>query len=90
MTEAGALCEQALRERPDNAGAYFLLGLVHDAAGRAVEAEDCLNRAIYLDAAHADALLRLSLMVARRGDAARAELLRLRAAKAHQRREVTG
>jgi chemotaxis protein methyltransferase WspC len=88
LDEAAVLCEQLIRIAPGNASAHFFLGVVHAAAGKSIEAEECMNRAIYLDAEHHDALMHVSLLLDRRGETARADLLRRRAAKVHDRGEV--
>jgi len=85
ILEAGQLCEEILKKERKNKWAYFLLGLVREAEGRVREAEECLNKAIYLDAGYVEALQHLSLLMERRGDAAAAERVRRRAAEAAER-----
>ncbi len=49
LEEAAQVCEAHLRQRKGSAEAYYLLGLVRDAAGDA-RATDCYRKALYLAA----------------------------------------
>lgn len=64
------------------AEAWALLGSVRLAQGRHADAEGCFGKVVYLQPRHALALLQLSGLADRRGDAATADRLRLRAARA--------
>lgn len=88
LQEAAALCEQTMQTTGPSARLYGLLGIIMDAAGQPQRAEDCLNRAIYLDADYYDAILHLSLLKARRGDSTGAATLRQRAARIHKLQQV--
>lgn len=81
LDEAAAMCQDLLKENPQLAEAHSLLGVIRTAAGQVQAAEECLNRALYLDADCHEALVHLSLLKARRGDAAGAERLRRHAAR---------
>jgi chemotaxis protein methyltransferase WspC len=81
LDEAAALCESYLEENKVSAQAYFLLGLVRQAAKETKRAEECFDRAIYLEPTHREALIHLALIAERRGDPAAAERLRERAQK---------
>jgi len=78
MEAAAALCEAHLREKGADAQAYFLLGVIREALNDDDGAEAHLNRAIYLDPGHGEALLHLVLLMERRGDRAGAARLRRR------------
>lgn len=80
--EAIGLCEQSMRESGHSARAYFLLGMIRQAAGDREAAEAALRKAVYLDAQHDEALLALALLAQRRGDAASAISYRRRAERA--------
>lgn len=82
--EAARLCEEDMDLRGPSPAAYFLLGMTHQAAGDFRQAQSCLERAVYLDPRHEDALLSLALIAQRRGDLAAAELYRRRAGRAFQ------
>ena len=82
LEEATRLCREHLQRSPDSAEGHFLMGVLHDATNEAKRAEQCFRRALYLDPAHAGALLRLALMRERSGDRAGAALLRSRAHRA--------
>lgn len=80
LERARALCERLIREQsPPCAEAYCLLGLIHQAADRLEDAEKNYLKAVYLDPRGVEALVHLSLCYARRGDEARAALMRERA-----------
>ncbi len=79
LSEAAAVCEQWLQENGADAGAYCLLGVVLHGLEDFQRAEECLDRALYLDERCYDAVVHLALIRERRGDAAGAEVLRRRA-----------
>lgn len=81
LSEAASICERLLWEEGANADAYCLLGIVLHGLGNAQRAEECFNRAIYLDERCYDAVVHLSLIREHRGDSASAEVLRRRAAR---------
>ncbi len=66
--EAIAGCERWLQSHEPTADLYFLIGILHQAAERVGAAEDALQRAVYLDPHHEDALLALAMLAGRRGD----------------------
>ncbi|SIN75400.1 chemotaxis protein methyltransferase WspC [Singulisphaera sp. GP187] len=86
--EAVGLCEQAIRESGPSARAYFLLGIVRQAAGDRSAAETSFQKAVYLDTQHDEALLALALLAQRRGDDASALGYRRRAERARARKGV--
>ncbi len=85
LAEAARLGAQYLHAHGPSAEAYYLLGLVHDAAGRPAEAADAYRRAIYLDPRHHEALVQLSLLREREGDHAGARALTDRARRTEKR-----
>lgn len=82
--EAARLCEQDIHARGPNAPAYFLLGMVRQAAGDRAGAQACFEKAVYLDGRHEEALLALALLAQRRGDLTAAAHYRRRAGRAFQ------
>jgi chemotaxis protein methyltransferase WspC len=66
--EAIRLCQQSIHEDGPTAQAYFLLGIIQQAAGKEPQAETCFHKAVYLDGQHDEALLALALIARRRGD----------------------
>jgi chemotaxis protein methyltransferase WspC len=84
---AEAICRALATSEPDNAGAWFLLGLLTEAAAPD-EAQGHLRRCIYLEPDHYDALCHLALLAGRRGDAAAQDNLRERAARVWRRRHA--
>lgn len=79
LKEAAEVCEQTIKADQGNASAHFLMGLIMEAEGDNRAAEDCFNRAIYLNADFADAIFHLAALKEENGDGASADLLRRRA-----------
>ncbi|HYD97562.1 MAG TPA: CheR family methyltransferase [Noviherbaspirillum sp.] len=82
--EARAAYQALLRQAPDSAEAYFMLGLLSEQHDER-EAEECLRRAVYLDPDHYEALCHLALLAERRGNAAAARSFRQRAGRVYER-----
>jgi chemotaxis protein methyltransferase WspC len=80
--EAIAACERHLRLKGPYASAYYLMGMIRQAAGDRRRAEECFHKTIYLDPRHDEALLALSLLAERRGDRDAAAGFRRRAHRA--------
>jgi chemotaxis protein methyltransferase WspC len=78
LTEAAEICEAHLRQSRGSAQAYYLLGLVRDAAGDA-SAIDYYRKALYLEPSHYESLLQMALLMQKHGDPARARAFRNRA-----------
>lgn len=89
LDEAAAMCQDLLKENPSLAEAHFLLGVIRTAAGQVQAAEECLNRALYLDADFYEALIHLALLKARDGDEAGATRLRAHAERVRDHAKVT-
>ena len=60
--EAVAACERHLRLKGPGAPAYYLMGMIRQAAGDRRRAEECFHKTIYLDPRHDEALLALALL----------------------------
>lgn len=82
LAEAADLCERHLRESGPAAQAFYLLGLVREAAGQSEEAEQYWRKTLYLEPRHLEALTHLALLCERNGDSHNARLLRQRAERA--------
>ena len=76
---AAAACERHLRIKGVSSLAYYLLGMICQAAGDRQRAEDCFHKTLYLDPTHDEALLALALLAERRGDTHAATGFRRRA-----------
>jgi len=85
IDDAIALCDAHLRAHGPSAPAFCLLGVVHDAAGRADEAESCYRKALYLEPRHEEAVTHLARLVERRGAIDEAKVLRSRARRLAER-----
>ena len=66
--EAIAICRQCLETDGPSAAAYYLLGVILIAQGSASEAERCLNKAVYLDPNHMEAMKHLYLLARTKGN----------------------
>lgn len=89
LLEAAAMCERLLLENGANADAYCLLGVVLHGLENLQRAEECFDRAIYLDGRCYDAVVHLALIKEHRGDSAGAEILRRRADRIQQQQART-
>jgi len=78
LSAATTMCENYLKQNFTSVEAYILMGEIHQAKGLDVQAEQCFQKAIYLEPNNYDALLHLTLLAENRGDTARAALLRQR------------
>jgi chemotaxis protein methyltransferase WspC len=79
FSEAVAACQQHLQHVGLSADAYYLMGMICQAAGDRRRAEECFHKVVYLDPRHDEALLSLALLAERRGDLAAATGFRRRA-----------
>lgn len=79
LDEAQHLCEALLQREPFAAQAYYLLGLIAGARGNPKLAAQLFRKVVYLDPAHAEALLYLAQAGERAGDGKQAHALRERA-----------
>ncbi len=78
LDEAASWCKTYLDQQPTSAQAYLLLGEVYQAKGDNEQAEQCYQKAIYLEPNYYEALIHLTLLKEHRGD-------RVGAAVLHQR-----
>jgi chemotaxis protein methyltransferase WspC len=85
LGEAATICEEQLGRDRSQPHGYALLGAIRIAEGRLEAAEDCFQRALYLDRDHYDSLIQLALLCDRRGDPKAAARMRRRAKRAAQR-----
>ncbi len=82
LAEAARLCEDGLRQDGASAEAWYLLGVVRDAAGDHRRAAECYSKTLYLEPEHEEALLHRALLAERSGDAATAAQFRRRLVRA--------
>jgi chemotaxis protein methyltransferase WspC len=68
LEEADALCGQILSLDPANSEAHYLRGVVFQAQGLMSEAQRSLEKALYLDPKHYQALVHMMLLSEQRGD----------------------
>ena len=85
LTEAALLCEHSLRRDGGDAGTWYLLGIIREAAGDLDRAAECYGKTLYLEPDHADALLHRALLAEGTGDAATAVQLRRRLTRVQER-----
>jgi len=86
-SEAVDLCRNYLKQNPESAEAYYMLGLVTDLNGSPSDADNFLRKAIYLDPNHEPALLLASLLAEKRGDIEAALSYRRRAKRVSNRNQ---
>jgi chemotaxis protein methyltransferase WspC len=86
--EATALVEALVRDGGANARAFFLLGLIAQAAGAHKRAQAHFLKAIYLDPQQDEALLALALLARRKGDIVAEATYRRRAERVLARKVV--
>jgi chemotaxis protein methyltransferase WspC len=80
--EAIAVCERGRQSLAPAPELFFLMGMIHQAAGDLDRAEACFHKTLYLDATHDEALLALALVATQRGDVRMATTYRQSAARA--------
>ena len=68
LAEALEQCERYVKEHSTSASGFYLLGLLHDSAGRTAQAIEQYRKAIYLDPAHRDAMVHMATILAKEGD----------------------
>jgi chemotaxis protein methyltransferase WspC len=86
--QAAAACQAVLAAAPENAEAYFILGMLSEHAQQPAQAEMHWRRCIYLQPSHYEALCHLALLAEQTGDSSGAAALRARAARIYQRRQA--
>ena len=78
LNEAAQLCETYLKEKSTSVEAYILLGEIYQAKAWEQKAEQCFQKAIYLEPNNYEALVHLTLLKEHRGDVAGATVLKQR------------
>jgi len=79
LDAATVACHHYLDGHGASANGWCLLGVLHDAAGRAADAHAAYRKAVYLDPGHEEALYHLAALLDTEGDTAGAHRLRQRA-----------
>nr|WP_038708632.1 CheR family methyltransferase [Burkholderia sp. lig30] len=90
LDEAEHIAREFMKTHGPDANAFYLLGLIADARGRDSDAKEAYRKALYLDAAHYEALTHLAALVDMAGDEAGAERLMLRARRAMAQQQMPG
>ncbi len=78
LDKAEGLCAQFLKLHPHDKEGYYLMGLIQLALNAFTAAEDFFQKALYLDPQHYNALVHLCLLYEKKGDRAKAALIRNR------------
>ena len=81
LGEAETLCAQVLALEPGSAELHYLRGVVRQAQGMFDDAEESLEKALYLNPRHYQALVHMTLLAERRGDTRQASNYRRRASQ---------
>ena len=85
LEDASRLCEESLRQDGASAAAWYLLGVVREAAGDRRRAAECYTKTLYLEPNHEEALLHHALLAEQNGDLATAAQLRRRIVRVQER-----
>lgn len=83
LEKATAICEEYLDQCGPSAQAFFLLGIIRDAADDIGQAEKLFRKALYLEPNHEEALIFLSLLAEKTGDTVEAKALKQRIDRLH-------
>lgn len=78
LSEARAICEELIRAQAGFTEAYVLLGVIHQAEGRLLEAQETLRKALYLAPNHVEALTHMVVLCNARGDVPQAAIFQKR------------
>ena len=81
LKEAAEFCRRHIAKSKLDPEGYFLLGIIYLSMKMELDAENCLNKAIFLNPDHSEALLSLAALKDGRGDSKGAELCRRRAGR---------
>lgn len=85
LGEAAEICEAHIREHGVSADAFYLLGLVRNAAGADSQAGEFYRKALYLEPNHYESLMQWASLSKRNGDRNHARLLLERAERVRKR-----
>jgi chemotaxis protein methyltransferase WspC len=75
LGEALKCCERNSRDQPASAEVFYLIGMLHDAAGQMRKAAEHYRKALYLDPQHHEALVHLAVALQKEGDVRGAQRL---------------
>jgi len=81
LEDADAICSRILAEDATCADAHYLRGIIRQVQGRFREAQQSLEKALYLDPRHYDSLMHMMLLAEHRGDSPAAANYRRRIAE---------
>lgn len=84
LSQALAACQRYLKIFTTDADAWALQGIIYAVQGESEAAQKSLNKAVYLDAQHEEALSHLALLADQQGQAETAKRLRQRLARLSQ------
>ena len=81
LKKARIICQEYLHRSGPSAQAFFLLGIIHEAANDADQAEKLFRKALYLDPNHEEALIFLLLLTQKKDDDTESRILKKRIAR---------
>ncbi len=85
FAKAAFLCEEYLEQCGPSVQAFYLLGIIRDAADDPIEAEKLFRKALYLDPNHEEVLVFLMLLAEKKGDWTEVKTLKQRIERLHDR-----
>lgn len=84
--DAMEACRRQQQAAGPSAQVFFLMGMLHQAAGDLERAEACLHKTLYMDPTHDEAFLALAVVATQRGDHQMAEHYRQSVARVRSRK----
>ena len=86
LQKATAICEKYLEQYGPSVQAFFLLGIIRDAANDPEQAEKLFRKALYLNPNHEETLIFLSLLTEKSGAVREARTLKQRLGRLQQKK----
>ena len=88
LVKATAICEEYLKQCGPSVQAFFLLGIISEAADEGARAEKLFRKALYLDPDHEEILVFLMLLAEKNGNHTEAKTLQSRIKRLQAKRTV--
>ena len=89
LKAAKIICQEYLDQCGPSAQAFFLLGIIYDAANDVTRAEKLFRQALFLDPNHEEALVFLALLTEKAGYTSEARTLKKRLERLHVKKNLS-